>query len=620
MGHTTLALFLAAAILVALFEEADAERSRGPIQPDRFRLASAVQIAAVIVLGPWSGALVAAVGTAVGGVFHGAALRKLAFESGAYAAAAGSAGLVFELAGGHVGRLTLLDDLIAIVALALAYLTVRALLLDVVRARESFEPRLVTSAGEAGLGAVTALLALGHSWNVVVLVPLALAFHQAQLRLRSLQRETLRALETFANIVDERDASTYRHSLRVAGYVDALARALRLPFSDIDRLRWAGRLHDLGKVAVDASLLRKRGGLDGAEWAAMRRHPRLSARLLQRFEFVAPQARAVEFHHERADGAGYYGVAGEDLPLASHFLIVADSFDAMTTDRPYRPGLSRDEALREIERNAGTQFHPAVAKAFVAVQRGIDPLTVLTQDELAEIRGASAPYRLPLAGVGDLKERPELLALGGVVLALAGLGFDEAWLTVAGGAVAVGGLALRMVVQFRAGRAVAALQRALAAGDDPREVFLRAAAAVSGAWHHRWAALVAWDEDGLGGSLDAVVGADGPTAPALTSWLVREAESGRAAIVAPGAELGVDGVAVALPLRRDNSELVGFLAFVSPTLPPRHVELALLESLDELGLALAAKPQLDSGGAEDAEPLETVPHPGDLALVRLDER
>ena len=93
----------------------------------------------------------------------------------------------------------------------------------------------------------------------------------------------------------------------------------------------------------------------------MRRHPRLSARLLQRFEFVSAQARAVELHHERMDGAGYYGVGGDDLPLASHFLIVADSFDAMTTDRPYRAGLSHEAALTEIERNAGTQFHPTVA-------------------------------------------------------------------------------------------------------------------------------------------------------------------------------------------------------------------------------------------------------------------
>jgi hypothetical protein len=143
---------------------------------------------------------------------------------------------------------------------------------------------------------------------------------------------------------------------------------------------------------------------------------------------------------------------------------------------------------------------------------------------------------------------------------------------------------------------------------------------MSPAWHHAWAALVAWDEDGLGGSVEAVSGTDGPAEAALMSWLVREAESGRDAIVAPGPELGVEGIAVALPLRRDNSALVGFLAFVAPKLPPRHVELALLESLDELGLALAAKPELDSRGSQDPEPLETVADPSDLALVRFDER
>jgi hypothetical protein len=143
---------------------------------------------------------------------------------------------------------------------------------------------------------------------------------------------------------------------------------------------------------------------------------------------------------------------------------------------------------------------------------------------------------------------------------------------------------------------------------------------MSAAWHHTWAGLVTWDEDGLGGSLAAEAGSQGPAVAALTSWLVREAESGRDAIVAPGAELGIDGVAVALPLRRDNSALVGFLAFVAPKLPPRHVELAVLESLDELGLALAGKPELDRGGSQQPEPLETVADPGDFALVRFDER
>ena len=586
---TPFALFLAAAILVELFEESDRERSREPVETDRFRLATAVQVAALLVLGPWAGALVAAVGTIAGAAFRGTQARAAAVSASAYALAALTGGAAFRLAGGETGSLRLLDDLVPLVALCLGYLTVRALLLDVLHKREAFEPQLVTAAGEVALGAGVALLSYAHSWDVLVLVPLAIAVHQGQLRVTRLQRETLRALETFANIVDERDPSTYRHSIRVAASVDRLARALRLPFSDIDRLRWAGRLHDLGKVAVDSNVLRKPERLDGAEWAAMRRHPRLSARLLQRFEFVATQARAVELHHERMDGRGYYGVGDDDLPLASHFLIVADSFDAMTTDRPYRRGLSREEALAEIERNLGTQFHPIVAKAFVAVERGLDPEAILAPEELAQIRGASASTRLGVVRGGrDLKERPELLALGGIVLALVGLGFDQRWAAIVGGVVALGGLVLRALARARSERLTDSLRRALGAATRP-ELFDGLVDRLERAWSIRFACLVSWDEDGLGGSIELSRG-EGPAESALMSWLVREAESGADVIVAPGGELGRHGIELALPLRRDSSVVAGFLVVEGERLPPRHVELALLETLDDVGLALAARP------------------------------
>ncbi len=526
-GQTAFALLLAAAILLELFEAPERDRLREPLHADRLKVACAVQIGAAILLGPWAAALVAATAVLVGGCFRGTSWRSLLFDASAYAIAACAGGLAFGLTGGTTGSLQFLDDLVPVIALGLVYLTARAVLLDVVRARETFDPRLVASAGETGLGSALALLAIGHPWNVVVLVPIAVAVHAIQARLAKVQHETLRALETFANIVDERDPSTYRHSLRVASYVDSLARALRLPYSEIDRLRWAGRLHDLGKVAVDASLLRKPGGLDRGEWAAMRRHPRLSARLLQRFEFVAAQAQAVELHHERMDGRGYYGVGGDELPLASHFLIVADSFDAMTTDRPYKEGMSHEAALLEIERNAGTQFHPGVAKAFVAVQRGVDPETVLTPAELAEIRGAAAPYRVGLAGPAELKERPELIALAGVVLALAGLGFEQVWLEVAGSVIAVAGVVLHTVVRRRADRAARTLREALGAGGDQASVFDALATAVSRVWHHDWMGVVSWDDDGLGGVVEHARGLSAPEPAALTGWLVREAESGR---------------------------------------------------------------------------------------------
>src|SRR5262249_46148241 len=260
--------------------------------------------------------------------------------------------------------------------------------------------------------------------------------------------------------------------------------------------------HDLGKVAVDAAVLSKPGKLRPDEWDAVWRAPRLSARLLRRFEVSAAEARAVEYHRERYDGRGYYGVPPTDQPLAAHFLLVADSFDAMTSARAYRPGLSTEEALAEIERNIGTQFHPAVAKAFVALQRGDDPFEALTPDEREQIRGSATPYRVPeIRGARDLKERPELVALAGVIAALGGVGLHQGWLVVAGVAATAMGLLLKTWVMFRGNRLARALAIALAAGDRER-VFEQLADVLGASARSDWVALVRWREDGLGGEIE----------------------------------------------------------------------------------------------------------------------
>jgi putative nucleotidyltransferase with HDIG domain len=588
---TPLALFAAALIVTELVEDADRIRMREPSDFEPFRVASALHIAAAIVLGPWSAALLA--GASAFGVrrLRDRSLGTVSFEAATVTLATLAGGYAFLIAGGHTGRIELLGDLGPVVAGALVYLTVRTLLLQVVAAREAFQPDFTAGAGEAALGAAIALFATGHAWNLVALVPVALVVHVAYTRLARVRRETLLALETFANIVDERDPSTYQHSIRVARSVDRLARSLGLPFSDIDRLRWAARLHDLGKVAVDASLLRKEGRLDGAEWAAMRRHPRLSARLMQRFEFAAGQARAVEFHHERYDGQGYYGIDGSALPLASHFLIVADSFDAMTTERPFRPALSREEALAEIERNSGTQFHPTVARAFVALERGHDATALLTADELAQLRDAAIPYRLPvIPGARDLRDRPELIAIAGVTLALVAAAFGQLELVYAGGAVGLVGLLLYVRRRTRVAGLTQAMLDALGRGQSRETSFDEVTSVLERACGATWSGLIDWEEDGLGGTVSRERGTDGPHLPVLTSWLVREAESGESLLSAGGFELQQEGVIVALPLRRENSALVGFLVLALPRRLPAQVELALAEVSDELALALANRP------------------------------
>ena len=257
---TALALLAAGALAAELLEEPERARVREPIGAGVFRVSSGVDLAAVIVLGPWRGALVAGSAALLARLVR-APVRLAAFEASAYALASLAAGYGFVLGGGHAGHLTLPDDLVGLTVLALAYLLVARGLLQVVGGLEVLQADFGAAAAEAGLGALLALAALHHPWNALAIVPVAIAVNQAHSRVRRSRQETLHALETFANIVDERHPSTYRHSVRVAGYVDDLARALGLPYRDIDRLRWAARLHDLGKVAVDSAVLRKRGRL-----------------------------------------------------------------------------------------------------------------------------------------------------------------------------------------------------------------------------------------------------------------------------------------------------------------------------------------------------------------------
>jgi HD-GYP domain-containing protein (c-di-GMP phosphodiesterase class II) len=587
---TALALFAAAALAAELLEEPENARVREPLGPGVFRVASGVDIAAVIVLGPWRGALVAGAAAFLARLMRGP-IALGGFQASAFALATLAAGYAFELGAGRTGHLALPDDLVPLTALALAYLLVSRGLLQVVGGLEVLQPDFAAAAAEAGLGAILALFTLDHPWNVLAVLPVALAVNQAHARVRRSRQETLHALETFANIVDERDPHTYRHSLRVAGYVDELARALRLPYSDIDRLRWAARLHDLGKVAVDAAVLAKNRKLTPKEWGDVWRAPRLSARLLRRFEVSAAEARAVEYHRERYDGRGYYAIPAEDQPLAAHFLVVADAFDAMTSDRPYRPGLSEEEALAEIERNIGRQFHPAVAKAFVALRRGLDPFSALTAEEQEQVRSASTPYRVPeIRGARDLKERPELVALAGLIGGLAGIGLHQGWLVVAGVVACFAGLALRAWVRLRANRLSRALADALAEGERER-VFTSLTDVLEKTAHAEWAALVEWREDGLGGAVELARG-EGPLEHVLMSWLVREAESRDALIAAGGHELGSGGGYVALPLRRENSSLTGFVVLRTPRALRRYVSDALSASLDAIGLALAPEPEV----------------------------
>src|SRR3954470_6172160 len=179
--------------------------------------------------------------------------------------------------------------------------------------------------------------------------------------------EQLAATMLLAETLDLRDVSTARHSQTVGRYAEEIARALGLPGERVERTRAAGVLHDIGKLGVADAVLQKPGPLTDDEWADMRRHPELGARILDHANLRDVSAWVLA-HHERLDGGGYpHGLAGAAIPLEARILAVADAYEAMTADRPYRAGLGHDAARDELRACAGSQFDPVVVDAFMKV-------------------------------------------------------------------------------------------------------------------------------------------------------------------------------------------------------------------------------------------------------------
>jgi len=593
-------LLAIAAIATELLEVRSGAGTLDGSESHAFSFSSGIHLAAVMIVGPWQAALVAAGGVLVVDYLRGSELPRVVFNASSFTVATLAAGALYVAAGASPGTLSLPADFGAIAAMALAYVGVNRLLVSMIVSLTSKIPLrqllgeasradFASTAGEISLGVTLAFFVLSNPWKAVVLGPLVLAVYQAHARLAAVKEETALALETFANVVDERDPHTYRHSTRVAEHVERLGEALGLPRADIARLRWAGRLHDLGKIAVDAAVLRKPGRLDEGEWETLRRHPRLSARLLVRFRFAAAAVRAVEYHHERYDGSGYYGIARRDVPLGAYFLAVVDSYDAMVRDRPYRRGLPVEQALAEIERGAGTQFHPVPAKAFAALMRGQDPLAALDQSERAALRTLWLGNRRSLASpLAVVRDRPEILAIAGVAGILGAVTLGRAAFASIGAAAILAWLLLARRRDALVRRLAETLADALER--EPASVrFSAFAAAVARAAPVRWVGLVRWHEELLSGSLveELSFGYGAPTSASLASWLLGDTEG---AVRGTAVEFGDTGTFVAVPVHRDG-RTAGYVVATFAAVPARHVERALTEVAPQIE-TLLREPEL----------------------------
>ncbi len=180
-----------------------------------------------------------------------------------------------------------------------------------------------------------------------------------------LENANMATVEALAVAVDAKDSYTRGHSQRVSTYAETLARAMALPEAQIARVRVAGLLHDVGKIGVPDAILTKLGPLTDEEFAVLEEHAIVGERMVAAVPYLREIAPAVRHHHERWDGHGYPdGLSGQAIPQESAIIMVADSFDAMTSSRTYRPALTLAEARRRVHEGSGTQFDPRVVAAF----------------------------------------------------------------------------------------------------------------------------------------------------------------------------------------------------------------------------------------------------------------
>jgi HD-GYP domain-containing protein (c-di-GMP phosphodiesterase class II) len=183
--------------------------------------------------------------------------------------------------------------------------------------------------------------------------------------LESAREMYVATMKSLAHVVEAKDPTTRGHLDRTAHYGLALARRVDPALAERPEVAYGFFLHDIGKVGIPESILCKAGPLTDLEWIVMRSHPNQGARIVEPIPFMGEAVEIVRSHHERFDGGGYpMGLRGEEIPLAARIFAIADSFDAMTSDRPYRSALSTEEAVAEICAGSGTQFDPSCVQAF----------------------------------------------------------------------------------------------------------------------------------------------------------------------------------------------------------------------------------------------------------------
>ncbi len=370
--HGDLFLFLGAVFIAAFFPVV-LPRGNGTIGVE-----IPVLVASAIVLGPTAGLWIGIIGTLNRRQLTGQVKwPSVLFNRAQMGLAGWSAGAAFYWLGGNVRSLHAAIILPVVVACVIAYVGNLVLVVAAIALRQHENIYKVWHRYYSWMGIsyfvmmplvflMVVVYRIGGPWpEFIFLVPLALSrwIYVLLLRIRRMYALSVQAMLTSLQAKDE---YTYGHSMRVGHYAKLLARHMGLSEERAELIEQAGRLHDIGKVGMPDDILKKPSGLQIEEILVMQRHPTLGGEILETLELLGCVRNGAVYHHERFDGSGYpFRLKGEEIPLETRIISVVDTYDAMTSTRPYRAALAHQIAVREISLGAGTQFDPAIVDAFL---------------------------------------------------------------------------------------------------------------------------------------------------------------------------------------------------------------------------------------------------------------
>jgi putative nucleotidyltransferase with HDIG domain len=388
-------------LFIALIIIADTAQISLPRGGASIYASSPIDLAAILLFGPAAAALIEALSTFISEVFiQRRSAVKIAFNVPLLILTIGIAGLTYKSFGPEWTSLETPRFLVPLFFCGVVYYLVNTFSIStVIGLSDGKSPLRIWKQNYLWtffhilafmpVGAIIALIYLKSGmWTVALFViPLFLARYSFQLYIE-MKEAHINTVAALSSAIDANDPFTHGHSYRVSQYALRFGKAMSLSSKDLEILEYSALLHDIGKIAIQHDVLLKPGKLNDEEYKTLKQHPSIGADIVENLKFLKEAADIIRYHHEQPDGNGYPdGLTNEDIPIGSRILLVADAFDAMTSDRPYRKGLPMEKVVEQFELYKGKQFDIDIASLFLRMVRAgefsliveTDPTTAIYQ-------------------------------------------------------------------------------------------------------------------------------------------------------------------------------------------------------------------------------------------------